>query len=245
MWLTVVLAIFRYVVVCQRLHGNAVCSMSRAKLSIGIVILSTIVCCFPNYLIYRPIEVTTNASSSSSSPSYWVTNNTFITDRHMAVHFWLFGVALKVAPCFLLTVLSGMIIRIMRIVDRKRQRLRSPLIRRGSERVLDGDHHRTTMMLVAVVLSFVAAELPQGVIALLSGVDSDVFYEIYVPLGDVWDILVLVNSAVNFVLYCSMSRQYRRTFERIFIKQIMRPGPSSRNQNSLSYYNINVKMSVL
>lgn len=78
------------------------------------------------------------------------------------------------------------------------------------------DCNRTTAMLVAVVLTFVATELPPGVIALWSGFDSKIFDDIYVPLGDVWDILVLVNSSVNFVLYCTMSRQFRRTFNKMF-----------------------------
>ena len=78
------------------------------------------------------------------------------------------------------------------------------------------DCNRTTAMLVAVVLTFVATELPPGVIALWSGFDSKIFDDIYVPLGDVWDILVLVNSSVNFVLYCTMSRHFRRTFNKMF-----------------------------
>jgi len=85
---------------------------------------------------------------------------------------------------------------------------------------MDGDHNRTTAMLVAVVLSFVATELPQGVIALMSGFNESIFNDVYVPLGDVWDILVLVNSAVNFVLYCIMSRQYRKTFSIVFFTRL-------------------------
>jgi len=38
-----------------------------------------------------------------------------------------------------------------------------------------------------------------------------VFYAVYAPLGDVWDIMVLVNSAVNFVVYCTMNRRFRYT----------------------------------
>lgn len=34
--------------------------------------------------------------------------------------------------------------------------------------------------------------------------------------GDVMDILALLNSAINFILYCSMSRQFRKTFNLLF-----------------------------
>lgn len=30
------------------------------------------------------------------------------------------------------------------------------------------------------------------------------------------DILALINSAINFILYCSMSRQFRSTFTLLF-----------------------------
>jgi len=71
-------------------------------------------------------------------------------------------------------------------------------------------------MLVVVVLSFVLTELPQGVLALASAVDQRIFDNVYVPLGDVWDVLVLINSSANFILYCSMSAQFRATFKRVF-----------------------------
>jgi len=85
-----------------------------------------------------------------------------------------------------------------------------------SQLAADREHSRTTVTLIAVVLSFVATELPQGIVSLLSAVDQSMFDHVYVPLGDLWDLLILVNSAVNFVLYCTMSRQYRQTFRRVF-----------------------------
>jgi len=90
------------------------------------------------------------------------------------------------------------------------------------------DSDRTTVLLVVVVLTFVVTELPQGVLAFLSGLDScagltlsadgsSVFDNVYVPLGDVFDLIVLVNSSLNFILYCVMSAQFRATFQRLFL----------------------------
>jgi len=44
-----------------------------------------------------------------------------------------------------------------------------------------------------------------------------IFHNVYTPLGDVWDILVLINSSVNFLLYCTMSRLFRGTFWALFV----------------------------
>lgn len=36
------------------------------------------------------------------------------------------------------------------------------------------------------------------------------------PVGELMDIFALVNSAINFILYCTMSRQFRATFAQLF-----------------------------
>ena len=292
-WLTVSIAVFRYIVVCGRHSlGARLCSRERAHVAVGAVVVTTIVFCVPNYIMYHPTafggvaghrnnafvnwtsDTTSgsgndrffNSSSSSSdviktvrvmttstlpyrtlddtstttyglhttvevtigeggtetsttandeivsadnSNSFWFEENEFITERYRVVNFWLFGVVLKVVPCVLLTVLSGLLVRAMRSADRRRRRLLNAGRRAESDRA--GERNRTTAMLVAVVLCFVSTEMPQGILAFLSGVDSRIFASVYVPLGDFWDILVLANSAINFVVYCKMNRRFRRT----------------------------------
>ncbi|KAJ8673504.1 hypothetical protein QAD02_004766 [Eretmocerus hayati] len=76
---------------------------------------------------------------------------------------------------------------------------------------------RTTRMLLAVLLLFLTTEIPQGILGLLSAVlDRCFFRSCYHNLGEIMDILALFNGSVNFVLYCSMSRQFRTTFGALF-----------------------------
>ena len=255
-WLTVSIAVFRYIVVCGR-HalGARLCSRQRAKLAIIAVVAATVVACLPNYIMYRPVPYDTAAAiyhvvdNTSTSPScvvpasneshqtalhnmtipytppyneteaaskigYWFDSNEFVTDTTRTINFWLFGVAMKVVPCVVLTVLSALLVRAMRLADLRRRRLLSQGRRMESDRA--GERNRTTAMLVVVVLCFLVTELPQGVLALLSGFYEHLFYAVYAPLGDVWDILVLINSAVNFVVYCTMNRRFRYTVIDIF-----------------------------
>lgn len=203
-------------------------------MAIAAIFIATPIFCSPNYIKYQvvplPTESTANATAaeqvtavtaaSSEAPTpapiyYWFDSTAFFPESVTAINFWLFGVVFKVAPCILLAVLSGLLVAAMRRAAAKRRRLRSAGRRDESDR--DGEHARTTAMLVAVVLCFVAAELPQGVLAFLSGVDDRFFHDVYVPLGDVFDVVVLINSAVNFVLYCTMSRQFRQTFGVLFL----------------------------
>ncbi|KAH3789827.1 hypothetical protein DPMN_168016 [Dreissena polymorpha] len=80
------------------------------------------------------------------------------------------------------------------------------------------EHYRTTGMLLAVVILFLIVELPQGIMTLLMIFMPELYNEVYNPLGDIFDIVALLNNAVNFVLYCSMSKQFRDTFIVTFCK---------------------------
>ncbi|WAR21799.1 DMSR1-like protein [Mya arenaria] len=78
------------------------------------------------------------------------------------------------------------------------------------------EHFRTTAMLLAVVILFLVTELPQGIMTLLMIFMEELHNELYSPLGDILDIAALLNNAINFVLYCTMSQQFRDTFIQTF-----------------------------
>ena len=226
MWLTVALAVFRYIVVCHHTLGPKLCNLHRAKITIGAVFVSTVLFCTPNYVLYK--------TKALDGGGWWFEMNDFISPFLKVFTFWLFGVVLKIAPCILLTVLSSLLIYAMSQAAKKRRRLKSQGKRAESERA--SEHNRTTAMLVAVVLCFVIAELPQGILAFLSGVDTNIFMNVYVPLGDVWDIIVLFNSSVNFILYF-MSRQFRKTFREVFFPRC--PSVLTKTPNGVHYSSIN------
>jgi hypothetical protein len=75
-------------------------------------------------------------------------------------------------------------------------------------------------MLLAVVVLFLLTEFPQGVLNLLSGLLECFVSEVYNPLGDFMDILALINNGINFLLYCTMSKQFRDTFIEVFLRSI-------------------------
>lgn len=61
-------------------------------------------------------------------------------------------------------------------------------------------------MLLTILIVFLVTELPQGFLSIYIAIyTNDVYNYIYKNLGDVLDLLSLINSSVNFVLYCLMS----------------------------------------
>jgi len=99
------------------------------------------------------------------------------------------------------------------------------------------DH--TTPMLAAVLSIFLVAELPQGLMLVLTGIFSSesfhkkvnrmklskyfVAIQIYLPLGDFMDLLSMLNSAIGFIIYVGMSRKFRSVFLQLFFDCIQWP----------------------
>jgi hypothetical protein len=145
------------------------------------------------------------------------------------INFWVYSVVIKLIPCVALTELSRRLILALVETKRRRQQLITAPDRGGkqstsSARVLDKDRQtdRTTRMLLAVLVLFLLTEFPQGILGLLSAViGEDFFNTCYHKLGEVMDIMALINSAVNFILYCAMSRQFRSTFRVLFRPSIL------------------------
>ncbi|ESO95643.1 hypothetical protein LOTGIDRAFT_160192 [Lottia gigantea] len=235
MWLTVSLAVFRYIFVCQHAMAMVMCSLARARVTVMAIVGATILICLPNYLMYTVIDY---GKSNNMTSCFWVVSSE-IAVRYPAYEMfvrWLFGVVIKILPCILLTVLSTLIIIAMHEAKKRRSRLLGMVNRASDHDNASSEHNRTTMMLVLVVLTFVITELPQGILALISAVNTDFFSRVYVNLGDLMDLLVLINSAVNFILYCIMSQQFRNTFKSLFVGKYFRPFFNKNpSQNGTSY----------
>ncbi|KAI8039226.1 uncharacterized protein LOC128259358 [Drosophila gunungcola] len=152
--------------------------------------------------------------------------------------FLIYSVVIKLIPCIALTILSVRLIMALLEAKRRRKKLTSkpiaPAASNGTKSVINGkaadrprknsktlekekQTDRTTRMLLAVLLLFLITEFPQGVLGLLNALLGDVFYlQCYLRLSDLMDILALINSSINFILYCSMSKQFRTTFTLLF-----------------------------
>lgn len=76
----------------------------------------------------------------------------------------------------------------------------------------------TTRLLIAVIIVFLICEFPAGILAALCAILGQEFFDnVYQPMGTLTDLLALINSSVNFILYCCMSTQFRVTFYRVVL----------------------------
>ncbi|XP_037962098.2 G-protein coupled receptor dmsr-1 [Plutella xylostella] len=214
--LTLSLAIWRYLAIKYSDMNHILCTERRCSLAILCSFLLPPVLCIPTYLVFD-IHRAWVLEPGGLTVLYHVDSDE--EGRLYQANFWVHGVIVKLLPCLILTVISVWLIREVYRANQHQKKIRvynpCPTNVKNMKRQYKADKRtdRTTRMLVAVLLLFLATELPQGILGLMSGVLGRCFFKrCYDLFGELMDALALLNGAINFVLYCCMSRQFRMTF---------------------------------
>lgn len=213
-WITISLAIFRYLKVCHPNLGKKICTKKRARLTIGIVFIATNLATIPFYLYYEVFDMAENGGNFTG---FWIRKTTFAVTHvdYQTTLAWVYGVVFKVGPSVSMCFLCALMIRELRQADNRRANMSTT--RSNETRRIPSGYYRTTVMLVVVVLIYVLTELPIGIVSFVSGLrytESHFFYFLlYSYVGDLLDTLTVINGTVNLVVYYTMSRQYRIEFK--------------------------------
>ena len=210
-WLTIELAIFRFIYIWFPTKGGIYCNQAKAKKAVLCAIIYTITICVPNYLSNTIVDVSCLSGKPLKSTAYT------LDERHEGplkvigkVNYWIQAFLVKLIPCFMLTILTLLLIVAMHRAHKRRMALKNQ--GRKAESDKHGEHNRTTFMLLTVVVLFLITEMPQGIFTIMVSSVEGFQAQYYEPLGDLFDVVALCNNSVNFVLYCSMSTQFRKTF---------------------------------
>lgn len=233
LWLAVLLAVMRLAVIRRSEFSYKLLRASDVWKWILYIYAPLVVLCLPVIFTNSIVEVklpvchsdhqyvyaNATVSSFTVSPSDWALRHNCLL---LKCTLWITGVAFKMLPCLVLFVAILGLMKTLHKAKLRKQRMmqRKTTLKKNSVKHFSS---RTTRMLVAILSIFVATELPQALLATVSGVyTDDVYFKIYPLVGDVLDLLSLLNSSVNFLLYCSMSSRFRTVFTRLITPTIWR-----------------------
>lgn len=220
--LTMTLAVWRYIAVSVPQRNRDWCSMPRARIAIVSSYLFSVVFCTPAYFTFSIRDEEYEDEKTGEVTHMYLVDFSEVANAHdrllWHINFWVYSVLIKIIPCVVLTILSVSLIHALYKANERKKLVKGT----GDNNAGDRSCDRTTRMLLAVLLLFLITEFPQGILALLSGVlGEDFFRTCYHNFGEMMDILALINSAINFILYCTMSRQFRNNFRELFSPRIL------------------------
>ncbi|XP_033758746.1 sex peptide receptor-like [Pecten maximus] len=224
-WLTMALAIQRYIYICHSFQARKWCTITNVLYGTFaiyvIAILSQLSRFFDfNYIPTKiPSRLDPNRTMTACEEVMrpWVREH---VDLYYNVYYWFRVICIHLIPCAFLVVLNALLISAMRTAQLRRMQLLKQNKKSESKKLKDSNC--TTLMLVAVVGLFLLVELPLGIIMIVNIIDNTFSLEIF-TVNETYGIMnlisnffILLSYPLNFFIYCGMSRQFRETFKRMF-----------------------------
>ncbi|XP_041372132.1 sex peptide receptor-like [Gigantopelta aegis] len=199
-WLTVSVAVERYISVCHISRAKQLCTIPRARIVCTTVYITMILLSLPSLFRYKVeivFDAVNNVSCNKIGPTALALNSSF-----MVPYTWMQNCMRCIIPVFVLIYLNTRIINELRKERVKGKKLSS--------------RNRITLMLIVIILVFVVCFTPDAVISTFFGKGYAEEGNLTKGIREITDSLLAVNSALNFSLYCLLSQVFRETFLRIF-----------------------------
>ncbi|XP_005102840.1 uncharacterized protein LOC101854961 [Aplysia californica] len=197
-WLTVSVAVERYILVCHPTRARELWSRKCAVLLCTCIYVIMTLLALPSALRYRTIRCVdreTNVSRLDVELTELWRNKSFVTS-----YIWAQNLMRSIIPLLVLIVLNKCIISALRRTRANRRR---------------NSRHRVTVMMIVVILAFLVCITPD---AILSTVFGEGYHEAgYLTKGirEITDSLLAINAAINFLIYCAFNQVFRKSFARI------------------------------
>ncbi|KAK0394203.1 hypothetical protein QR680_000615 [Steinernema hermaphroditum] len=170
----------------------------------------------PTFMVHAILYADEDTSLPDSQRLYTVGLSEFATVNRcfmFKINLWLTGIMFKVIPCALLLFFTVALLFQFNVNRRRRLEITSGNSLAFKKVEIHSD--RTTKMLTVLLGIYLSTELPQGILAILNGFyPTDIHHFIYLSLGEVLDLLSLINCNACFIVYPCISSLYRDTFRK-------------------------------
>ena len=201
-WVTVLVAVTRYIAICLPFRASRWCTVSKAKKQLAFVLLSAVLFNIPNYIENRVEYVTNdNGTTYSAAAAYSrLLSHKLYNIVHDNILYFIFNLAL---PVFILMLLNIRMIKALKAIRRTRIEMQS---------VRQQQDNNITFVLIIVVTVFIICQVPALINQVMWNVAPDEArscggFQFY--LRNIANMLVIFNSAINFVIYVLFNKRFR------------------------------------
>lgn len=195
-WLTVSVAVERYIYMKYPERANTICTIGRAKITCTVVWISAMLVTIPFALRYKRHHIDGNTEV--------IVTSLWEVVEFKDVYVWLQNILRSIIPLIVLIYINGWIIHAL-----------SRASKEFDQRPLNCKN-RVTVMLLAIIISFVVCITPDAIMSAVFGFGYTEAPYLIRGLREISDILLSVNSAISFFLYFGFNKVFRHNFARVF-----------------------------
>lgn len=221
-YLTLTVTLERYVAVCHPLRARALCTYGRARIYVVVIIIFSIC-----YNVPRFFEVNISEYNDREFGFVYCIGASELRSNISYISFyihWMYLIFIYFIPFLSITFFNSMIYQQVRKANRERQKLS-----RTEKREIG-----LATMLFCVVIVFLCC----NILALLNNVIESFSGDIYDPVVKTSNLLVTINSSVNFIIYVIFGEKFKRIFLLLFCKRrVGRESPDGLIHDDSSFSN--------
>ncbi|CAH1776114.1 unnamed protein product [Owenia fusiformis] len=201
-WLTISVAVERYVMVCHATRAKSLCTIARSRVISATVFIIVGAILLPSALRYRTVSRWSNVTNSSHMDVE--VTELWKDAKFVASYNRMQNLLRSVIPFFLLIIMNAFIINALR-----KTRANKKMAQRN----------RITTMLIIVILVFLICIAPDAIMGLmgLGYIEAKDF--LVKGVREITDMLLAVNASVNFIIYIAFNSSFRDQFCDQFCKK--------------------------
>ena len=193
----VIVTVDRYIAICHPLHSIKLSTMRNARWAVGVTWSIAIIFNIPRYFEYEYVYYSCGNSDGVEQICYRATLTSFgSTQMYETVYETFFYFAVRVCTPLLILIVCN--VKLINAVRSSRAR----------HDVTHTHQKNTTIMLVSIVIVFIVCITPvsmRRVCVLLSCVDMDIGN----TLIHYTNLLLVINSSFNFIIYLLRGERFR------------------------------------
>lgn len=208
-WLTVLLAINRYIAVCRPFKAKRWLTMTIARVQVAVVVTLSVVLNIPRvfrYGNYIPCE--RNSSDCSGSE---------LTDLARQKWFGIYYLNVFYAPVVSvlpLVLLVGFNVPLIRQMQKTKLRMK-----RNSLSYSGRQENNITIVMIVIILELIVFHTPDRIVHVVRSTEHTSDTSVKAPecpnliylANNLSNLLIVVNSSTNFIVYYICRRRFRRT----------------------------------
>ena len=207
-WLIVFLSVDRWIAVSRPLHAPRLCTLKRTFIEMVLLVIFAVVFGAPRWF-------------ESTQYGFFDHNSDVTVLEKYDVYIYVYALSLFFIFMYLVPMTLMIVLNVQLILS-LRKASRSMAGRRHSQSAQTSQHRSVTVIVVSVVVTCVVCNVFSMLSHVLKGLmkvddaHKESIGEVQTYVTQTGNVLVLVNSSINFFLYCFSSKNFRQSTLRAF-----------------------------
>jgi len=214
-WLTVAMAVSRYVAICHPLHARQIIGRTFATLTLAGVFAISVFANVPRFLRQQILAI----QCLEGGHFYYVDGGWLAAHQTVETAYqWTYFVVCITTPfIFLIFCNVNLITELRRSLRMRVETTGSRVGRRAGGGSDSSTANRITLTLIVIVAMYFVLVIPAEIMHFIRDVakDNRVYVDAYNLAVALANAFQAVNFSFNFILYCAVNTHFRQTFVRI------------------------------